>query len=272
MKMMLNVLGVLLILSCTEVEPSIIPLKGLDSSYLENDTETNDSIFITDEIKFPDSLTETNSLIYEDYGIVLYDTVSYTQRKQEAKSLRDKLAKAYQAEEISIVDVGIEFENFLLQKIFPHWYGTDWDFEGHTNVPNEGFVACGYFVSTTLRHMHVQLNRYHLAQQAASNGAKSLAVDQHNVTWYNEIEDFQDKLEEGLYSVGLSNHVGFLYKKKGKLFFIHSNYMDDVEVMVQSAKESLPFTSSGVFVLVRVGNAALMQKWLNQEEIFIYRQ
>ncbi|WP_346883237.1 hypothetical protein [uncultured Algibacter sp.] len=43
----------------------------------------------------------------------------------------------------------------LINDIVPHWYGTTWDFNGHTNIPNQGDIACGYFVSTTLKHIGV---------------------------------------------------------------------------------------------------------------------
>jgi len=56
------------------------------------------------------------------------------------------------------------FLNTLLNNIVPHWYGTTWAYEGHTNVPVQGEIACGYFVSTTLRHFGFKLNRYKMAQ------------------------------------------------------------------------------------------------------------
>ncbi len=47
---------------------------------------------------------------------------------------------------------------------------------GHTAVPKEGEIACGYFVSTTLLHMGVPLNRYKIAQQNPLNEAKTYAA------------------------------------------------------------------------------------------------
>src|SRR5262245_48861455 len=39
----------------------------------------------------------------------------------------------------------------IVNDLFPFWYGTDWDFSGVTETPNQGKIACGYFVSTLLR-------------------------------------------------------------------------------------------------------------------------
>src|SRR5687768_9423034 len=45
-------------------------------------------------------------------------------------------------------------KKFLLNietRLFPFWEGTDWDFNGTTEVPGKGSIACGYFVTTILR-------------------------------------------------------------------------------------------------------------------------
>src|SRR5690606_907796 len=68
----------------------------------------------------------------------------------------------------------------LLNEIIPYWYGTEWDFEGHTAIPNEGKIACGYFVSTTLRDMGLNINRYKLAQQHGLNEARTIALGNTN--------------------------------------------------------------------------------------------
>jgi hypothetical protein len=69
------------------------------------------------------------------------------------------------------------FQESLLNRIIPQWAGTTWSFEGHTSVPQQGEIACGYFVSTTLRDVGINLNRYTLAQQLPINEAKSLKIN-----------------------------------------------------------------------------------------------
>ena len=45
------------------------------------------------------------------------------------------------------------FYYVMTDSVFPHWMGTKWDFNGVSNVPGKGMIACGYFVSTTLKHV-----------------------------------------------------------------------------------------------------------------------
>ena len=60
--------------------------------------------------------------------------------------------------------------NCFDQKIFPYWIGTKWDYNGYTNRPgNDKIIACGYFVSTTLKHMGFKWNRFDLAKMYSSN-------------------------------------------------------------------------------------------------------
>src|SRR5262249_4067776 len=57
----------------------------------------------------------------------------------------------------------------IFKEIFPAWYGTPWDFYGTTEVPQQGKIACGYFVSTVLRDAGWRVQRVRLAQQASEN-------------------------------------------------------------------------------------------------------
>lgn len=69
------------------------------------------------------------------------------------------------------------FEKALVNHIFPYWYGTKWSFNGHTQIPNQGSISCGYFVSTTLSDVGVNVERISLAQQAPYNEALTLDID-----------------------------------------------------------------------------------------------
>jgi hypothetical protein len=53
------------------------------------------------------------------------------------------------------------------KKLLPYWLGTTWNFNGTTQVPGEGSIACGYFVTTLLRDAGVKLERVKLAQMAS---------------------------------------------------------------------------------------------------------
>ncbi|MCT4625103.1 MAG: hypothetical protein N4A46_15875 [Schleiferiaceae bacterium] len=258
MRLVLFVLSTVLFLSCSNKSSSQVAFSQRDTvQYIAN--ITHDSIV--------ENLQDNNPV----YPVLLSDSISYSKRKVQAERLRQTLQTSYANGLIDIDSVGNAFEYFLLNNIVPHWYGTPWDFEGHTNDPGEGEVACGYFVSTTLRHMNIQINRYHLAQQAAYNGAKSLAINFDHISKYSEIADFESKIDDGLYMVGLSYHVGYLLKHKNELFFIHSNYMGDVCVMIEDAYSSEALNSSSIYVLVRIGNSDLMKAWLSKENVKVYR-
>ena len=68
------------------------------------------------------------------------------------------------------------FTLFLLNNIIPHWYGTKQDFCAYTETPKQGVIACGILVSTTLKDMGLNVNRYKLAQQSPTNEAKTIAI------------------------------------------------------------------------------------------------
>jgi len=165
------------------------------------------------------------------------------------------------------------FSHYLLNAIIPHWYGTRWDFNGYTSKPNQGSIACGYFVSTTMRDMGLNLNRYKLAQQAPLNEAKSIAIDpgyvQH-LTQDNSIEQIE-LLNNGLYFIGLNNHVGFLFLSNKVAYFIHSNYIDG-HVMIEKAERSEAFISNEYFLVNISINQEMAKKWLNKESIRVFNE
>jgi hypothetical protein len=176
-----------------------------------------------------------------------------------------------------IIDDSLEPEmarKLLLQSmedsIFPAWYGTIWDFNGYTNIPRKGVIACGYFISTTLRHLGFNLNRYIIAQQDAATIVCSLC-DQETIELkysLDSVAEYFKKHGDGLYIVGLSCHVGFVYVEQGNPFFIHSDYAEKVMVMRQEYDRSQAFLSQQ-YVLGRLDTDKVLQKWLAGEEFAV---
>ncbi|WP_299366056.1 hypothetical protein [Winogradskyella sp.] len=159
----------------------------------------------------------------------------------------------------------------LLNDIVPHWYGTAWDFNGHTNIPNNGEIACGYFVSTTLKHLGFNLNRYKMAQAAGLDEAR-LLQSRANLKIYSNLsfKQLKDKVvniySDGIYFVGLDNHVGYLILKDKELYFLHSSYCDD-RVVIELAKTS-PCFQSNIYVFAEITtNKDLIKKWIHNEEL-----
>jgi hypothetical protein len=161
----------------------------------------------------------------------------------------------------------------LVDEIFPRWYGCPWEFSGHTNSPDTSTVACGYFVSTTLKHAGFNLNRYKLAQQASSIGVMSLDPADYHVIRSGKLSDLYDYFENkpaGLWTVGLSCHVGFLFWDSSELFFIHSNYLDPVAVEREKASESEALAQSRVYWLGNIThNPSLIKDWKDETAIVI---
>ncbi|WP_299272812.1 hypothetical protein [uncultured Psychroserpens sp.] len=159
----------------------------------------------------------------------------------------------------------------LVNTIVPHWYGTEWDFNGHTNTPNEGEIACGYFVSTTLKHLGFNLNRYKMAQQAGLTEARMLQPRANlkifsNLSFKALKENINAVYTDGIYFVGLDNHVGYVILKDKELYFLHSSYYDD-KVMIEDAEKS-PCFSSNIYVFAEIStNKKLIKSWILNERL-----
>ncbi|TNE79799.1 MAG: hypothetical protein EP332_09815 [Bacteroidetes bacterium] len=182
-------------------------------------------------------------------------------------------AKTDSAKEAVLLKMGKQLEGLLVNGVFPFWYGTEWDFNGISNKPGEGQIACGYFVSTTLKHIGFNLNRYKLAQQASQKACEVLACGD-TVRRYTpaDIAEFIAKtaaLPDALYCVGLDYHVGYVLKRKGEWFFIHSSFLSPGTVVLERIENSAAFYSQTYFLTNLSQNPRLLKKWLLEEEIVV---
>lgn len=211
-------------------------------------------------------------------GIVVKPSGSYDSIKTEVASQRDALKKKWETasaanKEEVLAEVGTHFTESLLNEIIPHWYGTVWDYNGYTDVPGTGKVACGYFVSTTLKHMGVNLNRYKLAQAYSLkavevlNGSKAMnvsGVGQDSFVTYMETRN------DGFYALGLDSHIGFVLVRKGKVYFLHSSNVWPGIVCIESARETVQFRWNNSFVVADLSNNEyFLKKWINQEAFIV---
>jgi hypothetical protein len=151
--------------------------------------------------------------------------------------------------------------------LFPAWYGTAWDFNGTTEVPRQGKIACGYFVSTVLRDAGYKVERVRLAQQASENIILSLTTDPFVRRFRRvAIGDFVSAVKEwgpGIYIVGLDVHVGFIVNTGDEVYFIHSSYVDPYTVVKEKAVESRILVSSNYRVLGKVfADDRFISNWL----------
>jgi hypothetical protein len=124
----------------------------------------------------------------------------------------------------------------LTDDTIPFWIGTKWTFEGRTEVPKEGSIACGYFVSTTLNHVGFKLNRFKLAQKSPEEETKTISTSMPVETFQNiSVDDLKNYFiknkKDGLYFIGLDFHVGYILKENNNVFFIHSNYINSAALL-----------------------------------------
>lgn len=156
----------------------------------------------------------------------------------------------------------------ITREIFPFWYGTAWDFNGTTQTPLRGKIACGYFVSTVLKHAGFQLDRYDLAKQPASIVINRLC-QQESIRIFNRTHQLIHYLENngnGLYILGLDYHIGFLAKEEAGLWFIHSS--ESGGVIREKVEDSEALFSSNLLVVGNLlVNREIIEKWLKKEKI-----
>jgi hypothetical protein len=189
--------------------------------------------------------------------------------KTELDSIRDvrhKLLKRHAGKK----DLQTAFLKHITQKIFPYWYGTKWDYNGTTQMPNEGSIACGYFVTTTLRDMGVPINRVKMAQCASEEMINSLTSKEHIHHLSNlSLKEFEKKMVSygnGLYIIGLDNHTGFIYINGDEHFFIHSTGWFPFKVVKDLIIESSVLAKSKYRVIGKISDDdVFLKKWVETD-------
>jgi hypothetical protein len=150
-----------------------------------------------------------------------------------------------------------------VRELVPPWFGTPWDYSGTTEVPGEGEIACGYFVSTVLRDAGLRVDRVKLAQQASALIAKTFAGP--DVTWFRtrdleQVLALPEGSPQDLWIVGLDYHVGLLVEHEGQTSFCHSAARG--EVLCEDPRTSEAFVSR-VHALGPVLTDRAIDAWLD---------
>ena len=167
---------------------------------------------------------------------------------------------------------GIYFEESVCTTLQSHWFGTPWDFNGYTNVPKTGEVACGYYVSTNLKHMGININRYKMAQQTSKN--EVLSIDANPQTYNGDTKGFinyaHQHLSDGLYIIGMTSHVGMIQKTGKDIYLLHSSPFDRIGVVKEKIESCPVLDYSNVFILGKIShNKAFIKKWLFNELVSV---
>ena len=198
--------------------------------------------------------------------------ISYSEMKSNVNQIRRNIDTS----KLSHDSIASIFSEIVLNKIIPYWYGTEWSFNGYTSKPKDGVIACGYFISTTLLHSGLNLNRYKLAQLSPILEAKSLALNSevieiNNRTISENIKQLKDTLQIGIYFIGFDEgHVGFLYKRQKDIYLIHSNFLEAKGVVVENIENSEVFSFYNKLYIAELStNRELIKRWITKEEIII---
>lgn len=231
---------------------------------LESESNLSKGVIPLDTVDYISFFTQVDS------------TKTYNQTKLEVQKIIAALRDKRGLDVIDQDSLSRLFTDLLVRKIIPYWYGTTWDFNGYTAVPNQGVIACGYFVSTTLLHMGLSVNRYKMAQQLPIHEAMTLSLgapvmEIHNSTVEENIEQLRDTLSEGIYFLGLDgSHVGYILKHNNNLFVIHANYVGDGGVAIEKIEESQAFAGFRRFYVAEIStNEKLIKKWVLGETITV---
>ncbi len=164
------------------------------------------------------------------------DPERYEILKTDLEQLRKEFAYQYQSTEsehkrqLIIADTRKLLET-ALPEMMRCWLGTPWDFNGISETPGEGEIACGYFVSTILRDAGFSVPRIKLAQQPSQHILHTfVSPDRSTLLVGKPYDTFLSDLAlkpPGVYIVGLDTHVGFILNQPSDthnpIRFIHSS-------------------------------------------------
>lgn len=200
-----------------------------------------------------------------------YASKGYEAIKVEMATKREFYQKLYNestavtAKEKTILQAQDYLFKTIIEELFPHWYGTPWDFNGTTQIPKKGKIACGYFVTTILRDAGFDIPRIKWAQMASETMIKRVTknIKRFSNAKIETIEDYIHQKGDGLYIVGLDSHVGFVYKSGQIIRFVHANYYQRQKgVMSESIHTKNPLKDSKYRVIGKILHKVMVTNWI----------
>lgn len=196
---------------------------------------------------------------------------NYLELHKEILLKKDSLHNVYNRVTLtgkdSVIDNTRKFLfDIIANDIFPYWYGTPWDFNGHSKIPQQGTIACGYFVTTVLLDAGFNVPRIKWAQSASGVFIKKLApnnLQRFSNKPISAIEKYLKNAGPGLYVVGLDSHVGFIVVKNDSIQFVHANYYEpDIGVMSQEIDSKNPLKDSKYHIIGKLLTDEMVINWL----------
>lgn len=201
------------------------------------------------------------------------DPEQYTELVTNISQYRTELALEYRnATTVDEQEFILRKTRFLFEEGILHmmncWLGTPWDFEGMTEQPGKGTIACGYFVSTIVKDIGIPLDRIQMAQAPSETFIRTIIPRAHIQTFSNRayrsfITDL-DQIGHGIYIIGLDTHIGFVVINHDGWRFIHSSTKNPSGVTSQSQENARAIKNSKYRVIGKLiaDNDALLN-WLD---------
>lgn len=200
---------------------------------------------------------------------------AYSDLKQAVEARRQSFFTSYASADSAGREAIIDsarayiFDRITLD-ILPAWLGTRWDFNGMTRVPRQGTIACGYFVNTVLQDAGFRLPRIKWSQMAAEPITVKTChvIKRFRDKPVSEVEAYLRQQSDGLFKVGLDNHVGFIVKRGESIQFVHSNYYaPETGVMSEPLAGNNPLANSRYRIVGRLLGDAMMVAWITGKDL-----
>jgi hypothetical protein len=197
------------------------------------------------------------------------DTISYDQLKRNVQEKRTLLLK--ESSDLKDSDnvnlIRDYWVNTVLTGFYTKWANTPWDYNGTTEQPGVGSIACGYFVTTLLRDMGVKISRVELAICPSSKMMQALAPGQglKNLSLLS-YADFNKRIAtygKGVYIIGLDYHTGFIINDGVSNWFLHSSYINRQGVVKEPLLNSPALQGSKTrWMISLTSDTGFLSRWL----------
>lgn len=228
-------------------------------------------IFLTSCYSSTKENTDDTKAKSAPHEIEVVEEKPYDELRSETLARREEYKQIYKDsknDKVKQDSILTDAQKYLLDQAanyFMAWHGTQWDFNGHTETPRSGKIACGFFVTTTLRDMGFRIPRIKWGQQHADYVVKKLSNDikRFKNVPIQDIVDYIDSKGEGLYIVGLDSHVGYIYNHNGWMRFVHSNYyLPRIGVMSEEMAGNNPLNTSTIKVIGKLFDNEMVLNWI----------
>ncbi len=165
----------------------------------------------------------------------------------------------------------------MLPEMMRCWVGTPYDFNGTAETPGEERIACGYYVSTVIRDAGFRVDRYKLAQQPSENILRTFlpgeACELRVGEDYSRYADWVERMEPGVYLIGMDTHVGFIVVRRDGMRFFHSSGHRNVGVVEERRDNAWALRKSQWRMLGHLtADPGVMRMWLKGEKVKVRTQ